>query len=157
MNKVIFLLVALLLAGFFLYRSWNNGKIAEQNLTLGQAFLLKNGQKNEVTTTESGLQYQVLQVGTGEKHPTANSHVTVHYEGKLLDGSIFDSSIERDQPITFSLNQVIKGWQEGVQLMVEGEKMRFFIPSHLAYGKNGTGPIPPAATLIFDVELLEIQ
>lgn len=157
MNKIVLIILAICIAGFFFYRTWNNNKAAEKNLALGQAFLLENGQKSHILTTDSGLQYQVLQVGTGQVHPTATSQVKVHYEGRLLDGSVFDSSIQRNSPITFGLNQVIKGWQEGVQLMVEGEKARFFIPSHLAYGKSGSGPIPPASTLIFDVELLEIQ
>ncbi|NNN45053.1 MULTISPECIES: FKBP-type peptidyl-prolyl cis-trans isomerase [Vibrio] len=157
MNKTIFTLIALLLAIFFVYRSWNNSKLAEQNRMQGEAFLLNNSQQPDISTTESGLQYQLLQAGSGKIHPTATSKVTVHYEGRLLDGTVFDSSIQRKTPITFGLNQVIKGWQEGVQLMVEGEKMRFFIPSHLAYGKSGAGSIPPASTLIFEVELLEIK
>ncbi len=108
-------------------------------------------------TTESGLQYEVLSKGNGTEHPTATSKVKVHYHGTLINGNVFDSSVERGEPIAFGLNQVIKGWTEGVQHMVEGDKFRFYIPSSLAYGKSGTGPIPPSATLIFEVELLEIQ
>ncbi|WP_217512360.1 FKBP-type peptidyl-prolyl cis-trans isomerase [Vibrio metschnikovii] len=156
MNKILIVLV-ILLAVFFIYRSWNNSKIAEQNHAVGERFLQENRQQHDVIETESGLQYQLLHAGTGETHPSPTSRVKVHYEGRFLDGSVFDSSMQRNEPIVFGLNQVIKGWQEGVQLMVEGQKMRFFIPSHLAYGKNGAGPIPPAATLIFDVELIEIQ
>lgn len=156
MNKI-FIILFILLAAFFVYRSWNNGKIAEQNLASGEKFLQENRQQDDVIETESGLQYQVLHAGTGAQHPSPTSRVKVHYEGRFLDGSIFDSSIQRNEPIVFGLNQVIKGWQEGVQLMVEGQKMRFVIPSHLAYGKNGAGPIPPGATLIFEVELIEIQ
>lgn len=157
MSKIIFPIVILVLAGFFIYRTWNNNKLANENFELGQAFLAENSQKEGVITTESGLQYQVLQQGTGTVHPGANSTVKVHYHGTLTDGTVFDSSVERNEPISFPLNKVIKGWQEGVQLMVEGEKVRLFVPSTLGYGKSGSGPIPPASVLIFDVELLEIQ
>ncbi|AEH34502.1 Peptidyl-prolyl cis-trans isomerase [Vibrio anguillarum 775] len=119
--------------------------------------MAENTQQDGVITTESGLQYLVLQQGTGTVHPKANSRVKVHYHGTLLDGSVFDSSVERNDPIVFGLKQVIQGWQEGLQLMVEGQKMRLFIPSNLGYGKSGSGPIPPASVLIFDVELIEIQ
>ncbi|MCW8336133.1 FKBP-type peptidyl-prolyl cis-trans isomerase [Vibrio sp. SCSIO 43135] len=157
MGKFAFPIIIFLLAGFFIYRTWTNHKAADVNFQEGQAFLAENGQKEGVITTESGLQYQVLQEGTGTVHPTANSRVKVHYHGTLIDGTVFDSSVERNEPIAFGLNQVIKGWQEGVQYMVEGQKIRLFVPSTLGYGKSGTGPIPPSATLIFDIELLEIQ
>ena len=157
MSKFLFPLIIFILAGFFIYRTWTNHKAADENFAAGQAFLQENSTKEGVITTESGLQYKVLSEGTGTVHPTANSKVKVHYHGTLTDGSVFDSSVERGEPITFGLNQVIKGWQEGLQLMVEGQKMRLFIPSTLGYGKSGTGPIPPASVLIFDVELLEIQ
>ncbi len=157
MYKIIIPIVVFVLAAFFVYRVWTTGKAGEEQLTLGQAFLTENASKPGVQTTESGLQYLVINEGTGTEHPKANSKVTVHYEGQLLDGTVFDSSFKRNEPITFGLNQVIKGWQEGVQLMVVGQKMRFFIPANLAYGKNGAGPIPPSATLIFDVELIAIQ
>ncbi|OIQ22241.1 FKBP-type peptidyl-prolyl cis-trans isomerase [uncultured Vibrio sp.] len=157
MNKFIIPIVIIVLAVFFLYRSWNNGKLAEVNQAQGEAFLAENSAVEGVITTESGLQYQVLQKGTGEINPTATSRVKVHYHGTLIDGTVFDSSVERNEPIAFGLNQVIKGWTEGVQLMVEGDKFRLFVPSNLGYGKGGTGPIPPASVLIFDVELLEIQ
>ncbi|MEZ8826884.1 FKBP-type peptidyl-prolyl cis-trans isomerase [Vibrio amylolyticus] len=157
MSKFIIPIVIVVLAVFFLYRSWNNGKLAEVNQAQGDAFLAENATKEDVVSTESGLQYQVLQKGTGEAHPTATSRVKVHYHGTLIDGTVFDSSVERNEPIAFGLNQVIKGWTEGVQLMVEGDKFRLFVPSNLGYGKGGTGPIPPASVLIFDVELLEIQ
>nr|WP_217904634.1 FKBP-type peptidyl-prolyl cis-trans isomerase [Vibrio sp. 05-20-BW147] len=140
-----------------IYRTWNNHKAAEVNFEKGQTFLLENSKLDGVVTTESGLQYQVLQKGHGEKHPTASSRVKVHYHGMLIDGTVFDSSVERGEPISFNLNQVIKGWQEGLQYMVEGEKVRLFIPSSLGYGKSGSGPIPPASVLVFDVELIEIQ
>ncbi|MGR5236906.1 FKBP-type peptidyl-prolyl cis-trans isomerase [Vibrio alfacsensis] len=157
MSKFLFPLIIFILAGFFIYRTWTNHKVADENFTNGQAFLLENSQKEGVITTESGLQYLVLEKGTGDVHPTANSKVKVHYHGTLIDGTVFDSSVNRGEPISFGLNQVIKGWQEGVQYMVVGEKIRLFVPSTLGYGKNGTGPIPPASVLIFDVELLDIQ
>ena len=107
-------------------------------------------------TLPSGLQYQVLSEGTGKK-PKATDQVKCHYEGMLVDGTLFDSSIQRGEPATFGLNQVIAGWTEGLQLMKEGAKYRFFIPYHLGYGEHGAGSsIPPFATLIFDVELIEV-
>ncbi len=133
-----------------------NKKQAAENIKLGEEFLAANLLKEGVETTASGLQYQVLTPGTGTEHPKARSKVTVHYEGTLIDGSVFDSSVARGKPITFGLNQVIPGWTEGVQLMVEGEKTRFFIPSKLGYGNRGAGTIPPGSTLIFDVELIKI-
>lgn len=157
MSKIIFPIVIFVLAAFFIYRTWNNHKAADENFTIGQTFLESNAKEEGVITTESGLQYKVLQEGTGTEHPTATSKVKVHYHGTLIDGTVFDSSVERNEPISFGLNQVIKGWQEGVQTMVVGQKIRLFVPSTLGYGKNGTGPIPPSSTLIFDVELLEIQ
>lgn len=157
MSKFLFPLIIFILAGFFIYRTWTNHKVADENFANGQAFLLENAKNEGVITTESGLQYLVLEEGTGDVHPTANSKVKVHYHGTLIDGTVFDSSVNRGEPITFGLNQVIKGWQEGLQYMVVGEKIRLFVPSTLGYGKSGTGPIPPASVLIFDVELLEIQ
>lgn len=157
MSKFIFPLVIFILAGFFIYRTWTNNKAAEENFAAGQAFLTENSTKEGVITTHSGLQYKILQEGTGSTHPTASSTVKVHYHGMLTDGTVFDSSVERGEPISFPLGKVIKGWQEGLQLMVEGQKVRLFIPSTLGYGKSGSGPIPPAAVLVFDVELLEIK
>lgn len=122
----------------------------------GEAFLAENGMKEGVTTTASGLQYQVLKEGTGA-HPKATDSVTCHYEGRLIDGKIFDSSYKRGEPATFGLQQVIAGWTEGLQLMREGAKYRFFIPYILGYGASGAGQsIPPYATLIFDVELINV-
>jgi len=122
-------------------------------------FLVDNGQRPEVTVTSSGLQYEVLEEGeAGASSPSASDTVTVHYHGTLIDGTVFDSSVERNQPATFGLNQVIAGWTEGVQLMKVGDKYRFYIPSELAYGEAGAGGmIGPNATLIFDVELLDVQ
>ncbi len=122
----------------------------------GSKFLEENSKKEGVKVTASGLQYRVLKEGTGAQ-PTATDEVTVHYTGKLLDGTVFDSSINRGEPATFPLNRVIPGWTEGVQLMKEGAKYEFYIPSDLAYGPNGVpNAIPPHATLIFEVELISI-
>ena len=122
----------------------------------GKAFLVENGKREGVVTTKSGLQYEVLQEGTG-KSPKATDKVQCHYEGRLLNGSVFDSSYKRNEPAVFGLNQVIAGWTEGVGLMKEGAKYRFYIPYLLAYGESGAGEmIPPYATLIFDVELLKV-
>ena len=123
----------------------------------GEAFLAENGKKEGVVTLPSGLQYQVLKEGNGKK-PSATDQVVCHYEGTLIDGTIFDSSYKRNEPATFGLNQVIPGWTEGVQLMQEGAKYRFFIPYKLAYGERGAGAqIPPFAALVFDVELIEVK
>ena len=122
----------------------------------GEQFLADNAKKPGVTVTASGLQYEVLTQGNGRK-PKATDSVKCHYEGRLIDGTIFDSSYRRGTPATFGLNQVIAGWTEGVQLMQEGAKYRFYIPFNLAYGANGAGDsIPPYSALIFDVELIEI-
>ena len=122
----------------------------------GEKFLAENAKKDGVVTTKSGLQYTVLREGTGRR-PTAKDAVKCHYEGFLTDGTVFDSSIQRGEPATFGLQQVIAGWTEGLQLMQEGAKYRFFIPYMLGYGEGGAGQmIPPYAALIFDVELLEI-
>jgi len=129
---------------------------SEKKKADGQAFLDKNKERPEVTVTASGLQYEVLTATDGPK-PTATDKVKVHYTGTLIDGTVFDSSVERGEPITFPLNGVIPGWTEGLQLMSVGSKYRFYIPYNLAYGERGQGPIPPYATLIFDVELLDIN
>jgi FKBP-type peptidyl-prolyl cis-trans isomerase FkpA len=127
------------------------------NLEQGQAFLKANASKPGVKTTSSGLQYLVLEEGKG-KSPKATDTVLVHYKGNLLDGTEFDSSYKRNEPISFPLNGVIPGWTEGVQLMKEGGKIRLFIPSNLAYGSRGAGGvIPPDSTLVFDIELLKVQ
>lgn len=130
---------------------------AAENLKIGEAFLSENTKKAGIVTRPSGLQYQILKSGSG-KTPTAKSNVSVLYEGRLIDGTIFDSSIARDQPVDFKANQVIQGWTEGLQLMKEGAKYRFFIPAKLAYGEIGSGDsIEPNSTLIFDVELLKVN
>ena len=119
-------------------------------------FLEQNKQKDGVMTTESGLQYIILSEGRGN-NPTLNDNVTVHYHGTLIDGTIFDSSVDRKQPATFPLNGVIPGWQEALQMMSVGSKWKIFIPSELAYGESGAGAIGPNSTLIFEVELLSIN
>ena len=131
-------------------------KAAESNKKAGAEFLAENAKKDGVKVTASGLQYKVITEGAGA-HPTATSRVKVHYTGKLTDGTVFDSSVQRGEPIDFGLNQVIAGWTEGVQLMTPGSKYEFYIPSDLAYGDRGAGnAIPPGATLVFEVELLEV-
>jgi len=129
------------------------GKAAREE---GEKFLAENGKKAGITTTASGLQYEVLTEGTG-KQPKASDTVRCHYEGRLLNGTVFDSSYRRGEPADFGLRQVIAGWTEGVQLMKEGAKFRFYIPYNLAYGERGAGSdIPPYAALIFDVELVKV-
>lgn len=157
MLKIIVTILIVVLAVFIIHRMQSAKKDAGNNLQAGQAYLSNNMTQEGVVTTESGLQYKVLRQGTGETHPTATDRVKVHYHGTLIDGTVFDSSVERGQPIEFGLNQVIKGWTEGLQLMVEGEKTRLFIPSDLAYGNRSAGSIPPGSALIFDVELIAIN
>ena len=129
------------------------GKAAKE---AGEQYLAENAKKEGVKVTPSGLQYMVLKEGTG-KHPKATDKVRCHYEGMLIDGTLFDSSIQRGEPAVFGLNQVIAGWTEGLQLMQEGAKYRFFIPYNLGYGERGAGgSIPPYAALLFDVELLSV-
>lgn len=155
--KIFVTILIIVLAVFIIHRMQSSKKEAGNNLLEGQQYLSDNMTQDGVVTTESGLQYKVLRKGTGDTHPKATDRVKVHYHGTLIDGTVFDSSVERGQPIDFGLNQVIKGWTEGLQLMVEGEKTRLFIPSELAYGNRAAGSIPPGSTLIFDVELLEIN
>ena len=131
-------------------------EIEGKNKELGDKFLAKNKEQKDVTTTASGLQYTIIQAGTGPK-PKATDTVRCHYEGRLIDGTVFDSSYRRNQPADFPVNQVIAGWVEALQLMPVGSKWRLFIPSGLAYGEHGAGDvIKPNSTLIFDVELLQI-
>lgn len=137
--------------------SMANATTPEENKAAGEAFLAENAKKPNIITTASGLQYEVLKKGEGAK-PSATDSVTVHYKGTTIDGSEFDSSYSRGEPATFPLNRVIPGWTEGVQLMQEGAKYRFYIPSELAYGSHGAGRlIGPNSALIFDVELIKIQ
>lgn len=132
-------------------------ELSEKNQTEGQEFLEQNKSKAGVKTTASGLQYEVLQEGSGPQ-PKATDEVTVHYRGMLIDGKEFDSSYKRGEPTTFPLNRVIPGWTEGVQLMKVGSKYKFYIPPQLAYGERGAGDvIGPNATLIFEVELIDVK
>ena len=126
------------------------------NKEAGIAFLEANKAVEGVQVTESGLQYKVVKMGKGKK-PSATDRVKVHYHGTLIDGKVFDSSVERGEPATFGLNQVIPGWTEGLQLMPVGSKFTFYIPSELAYGDRETGEIEPYSALIFEVELLSIE
>lgn len=129
---------------------------SQKAISEGKAFLEENAKKEGVVTTKSGLQYEILTEGTG-KQPKATDTVRCHYEGSLINGSVFDSSYKRGEPAEFGLSQVIPGWTEGVQLMKEGAKYRFYIPYLLGYGENGAGSsIPPYSTLIFDVELIKV-
>ena len=142
-------------AGEYIQKTMNNikyGTVKED----GEKFLAENALKEGIITTESGLQYEVIKMGKGKK-PSATDRVKVHYQGTLIDGTVFDSSVERGEPITFGLNQVIKGWTEGVQLMPIGSKFKFYIPQELGYGSQNAGSIPPYSTLIFEVELLGIE
>lgn len=127
-----------------------------ENKVKGEKYLAENAKRDGVVTLPSGLQYEVLRPGNG-KSPKATDQVRCHYEGMLVDGTLFDSSLQRGEPAVFGLNQVIKGWTEGLQLMKEGAKYRFFIPYSLGYGEQGAGQqIPPYSALIFDVELLDV-
>jgi FKBP-type peptidyl-prolyl cis-trans isomerase len=133
-------------------------KAAESAKGEADKFLAENGARPEVVVLDSGLQYEIITEGNGAKPADATAQVSVHYHGTTLEGKVFDSSVERGQPASFGLNQVIKGWTEGVQLMNVGSKFKFFIPADLAYGDQGAGAdIKPGATLIFEVELLEIN
>jgi FKBP-type peptidyl-prolyl cis-trans isomerase FklB len=132
-----------------------NAAAGEKNIAAGAAFLAKNKTRAGVTTTASGLQYEVLTKGSGAK-PKATDSVVVHYHGTLIDGTVFDSSVERGEPATFTVGGVIKGWVEALQLMSVGDKWKLYIPSDLAYGPRAAGKIPPNSTLIFEVQLLNI-
>jgi peptidylprolyl isomerase len=155
-----YVVLALLTVAVFFYSRYSSNKRAAEaleNLATGQAFLTQNKTAEEIIETESGLQYQILERGKGTEHPSASSEVTVHYHGTLIDGTVFDSSVQRNKPISFGLNQVISGWTEGVQLMVVGDKFKFFIPPELGYGDKTAGKITPNSVLMFEVTLLEIK
>ncbi|MGN1256341.1 MAG: FKBP-type peptidyl-prolyl cis-trans isomerase [Bacteroidaceae bacterium] len=131
---------------------------AQKAIAEGKAFLEANAQREGVVQTKSGLQYEILSEGKGERSPKATDTVVCHYEGRLVSGKVFDSSYDRNEPAEFGLNQVIPGWTEGLQLMSEGAKYRFYIPYLLGYGEQGAGPsIPPYSTLVFDVELIKVK
>lgn len=151
-NPIIVFLAAILIGITMI--SMANATSPEENQAAGEAFLAENATKENIVTTASGLQYEILTEGEGPS-PSATTSVTVHYKGTSLDGKEFDSSYSRNAPATFPLNRVIAGWTEGLQLMNVGAKYRFFIPSELAYGQRGAGAdIGPNAALIFEVELL---
>jgi FKBP-type peptidyl-prolyl cis-trans isomerase len=153
----VLLIVTILFIGFTMF-SMANATTPAETKAAGIAFLADNAKKPNIVSTATGLQYEVLTAGTGTVSPTASANVTVHYKGTTLDGKEFDSSYSRGAPASFPLNRVIAGWTEGVQLMTEGAKYRFYIPSELAYGEQGAGrDIGPNAALIFDVELIKIQ
>lgn len=161
MNKALIIGVVIILVvviGFWISKSAEAQKEAAAKAIIeGQQFLKENMQRAGIVTTSSGLQYEILQEGEGTK-PTLSSKVTTHYHGTLVDGTVFDSSVERGQPATFGVSQVIKGWQEGIPLMSAGAKYRFYIPQELAYGmRSPSSSIPPGSMLIFDVELLSFN
>lgn len=157
---LLFITGVILLVSVSFYRAYISSGVSKLNGESRQEgidFLALNRFEEGVEVTESGLQYTILQAGTGTVHPTANDFVKVHYEGRFVDGTVFDSSIKRGRPAKFGVNKVIKGWTEGLQLMVVGEKRRFFIPAKLGYGNRWVTNIPPGSTLVFDVELLGIR
>lgn len=157
MAKIFFIVIAVVIVGYLVVRSMSNKQWAQENIDRGKLFLASNKSAKGVLETNSGLQYLVLEKGNGSVHPAVKDTVRVHYHGTLIDGSVFDSSVNRGEPISFGLSQVIKGWTEGLQLMVVGDKFKLFIPSHLAYGNRSAGSIQPGSMLIFDVELLAIN
>jgi len=155
-----YVIVAVLIIGFLVYNQQKDKSEAVQSgpyIEQQQAFLTENKGKAGITTTASGLQYEILEQGDGQTFPTASDKVKVHYRGTLIDGTEFDSSYARNQPISFGLNQVIAGWTEGLQLMSVGSKAKLYIPAELAYGSRKAGSIPANSTLVFEVELLGIE
>ncbi len=138
------------------YFTKQQAKAGEGSIQEGQKFLTENSQREGVVSLESGLQYEIITSSEGAK-PTLNDQVSTHYHGTLLDGTVFDSSVERGQPASFGVTQVIKGWTEALQLMSVGSKWKLYIPYDLAYGERGSGPIPAYATLIFEIELISIN
>ena len=157
MSKIIVAVLILIIASVLVNRYFTTRKSVGVNSVVGQEYLVENLKNVNVQTTESGLQYEVLVKGDGTVQPKATDKVTVHYHGTLIDGTVFDSSVERGETISFGLNQVIKGWTEGVQLMVVGDKTRFYIPSNLGYGNRSAGKIPPGSVLVFEIELFGIN
>jgi peptidylprolyl isomerase len=151
------IIVITVMALFFTFLHMRRTNGVEDTIRLGADFLAENIQKEGVESTESGLQYKVLEKGDGDQHPSATSKVEVHYHGTLMDGTVFDSSVDRGKSLSFPLSRVIAGWIEGVQLMVEGDKFRFYIPSELAYGRRKLGKIKAGSVLIFDIELIAIN
>lgn len=157
MSNYTMIIVITIMALFFTFLHMRRTNGVEDSIRLGVDFLAENLQKEGVESTESGLQYKILKKGNGDKHPGPTSKVEVHYHGTLMDGTVFDSSVDRGKSLSFPLNRVISGWIEGVQLMVEGDKFRFYIPSELAYGRRKLGKIKAGSVLIFDIELIAIN
>ena len=155
--KIVLIIILIAAVYYIFQRVSTRSAGSTENIQAGNEFLAKNATEEGVKTTASGLQFKVIETGDNAAHPKATDKVTVHYHGTLIDGTVFDSSVERGEPATFPLNRVIKGWTEGLQLMVIGDKTRFFIPSKLAYGNQSSGKIAGGSTLIFDVELLAIN
>lgn len=158
--EAVFIAIIIVFGLIAVYRVKNASQEAEVHRQQGLEFLAQNAKQDGVQTTASGLQYICLQAPEDEsasKPESVKTKVVVHYQGSLINGSVFDSSYKRGEPLNFRLNQVIKGWQEGLQIMPVGSKYRFFIPENLAYGNRRAGSIPPGSTLIFDVELLSIE
>lgn len=154
------IILALIIVIFCVLIFKNSKKAKQQAIANAQKegdFLISNAKEEGVKATASGLQYKVIHKGESENTPNPTSMVKVHYHGTLLDGTVFDSSVERKTPISFGLHQVIKGWTEGLQLMNPGDKFQFYIPHQLAYGAKRVGSIPPSSLLIFEVELLAIE
>ncbi|MEH6393281.1 FKBP-type peptidyl-prolyl cis-trans isomerase [Pseudoalteromonas sp.] len=155
-NIILAIVIAILC--FLIFQ--NSKKVKQQavaNAQIEADFLVANSKVEDVVETASGLQYKIVQRSGNEAKPSPTSMVNVHYHGTLLDGTVFDSSVDRNSPISFGLHQVIKGWTEGLQLMSEGDKFTFYIPHQLAYGEKRVGSIPPASLLIFEVELLKVE
>lgn len=157
MINLLLLITIAILVVLIIKSSVTNAKLAKVNALEGDKFLIKNATEQGVNSLPSGLQYSITHTAGNHIKPASNSKVTVHYHGRLIDGTVFDSSIERDNPISFGLSQVIKGWQEGILLLNEGDKATLYVPYQLAYGKRKVGKIPPASLLIFDVELIKVH
>lgn len=155
--NILVVVITIALVVMFTLKFKRKKALALANAEQGNAYLAKNKSREEVNETESGLQFEILHRSDSEQRPTEADKVTVHYHGTLIDGSVFDSSVDRGQPIDFFLTQVIAGWTEGLQLMAKGDKFRLYIPSHIAYGSRQVGTIPGGSVLIFDVELLAIN
>ena len=156
-GKIILVLILIAGVSYFFYKSKTLKEITAKNIAESEKFLIENKNNSDVVVTDSGLQYTILERGNNTEKPTPTDVVLVHYHGTLINGEVFDSSVDRGEPISFPLNRVIKGWTEGLQLMSPGDKFRFFIPANLAYGNRSTGKIGPESTLIFDVELIDIN
>lgn len=156
-QDVIVVILIIGMFGYFSYQHRLKKKAAEANIKAAEEYLQKNLENPEVVQTDTGLQYKIIESSGSDSRPTSKDKVKVHYHGTLIDGTVFDSSVKRGQPISFGLNQVIAGWTEGLQLMAVGDKFQLFIPSKLGYGNRAAGKIPGGALLIFEVELLGIN